>query len=42
MDVVVERVNTIMARALYYRQFKVILAALEEEYSDLILHNNVR
>ena len=42
MDVVVKSVNKIMARTLYHRQFKVILAALEEEYSDLILHNNVR
>ena len=42
MDVVVKCVNKITARVLNRREFRQFLLDMEEEYSDLILHCEVR
>ncbi|GFX29947.1 general transcription factor II-I repeat domain-containing protein 2A [Trichonephila clavipes] len=41
MNLVIKTVNSILSKALYYRQFTEILNELETQYSDL-LHNKVR
>uniref|UniRef100_A0A8C4X7H4 HAT C-terminal dimerisation domain-containing protein n=1 Tax=Erpetoichthys calabaricus TaxID=27687 RepID=A0A8C4X7H4_ERPCA len=42
MELVIKIVNTIVAKALYHRQFKEFLVEMESEYADLLLHNKVR
>jgi hypothetical protein len=41
MESVIKIVNTIVAKALSYRQFKEFLVDMESEYADLLLHNKV-
>ena len=42
MNVVIEIINKIMARALNHRQFRMLLEEVDSMYSDLLLHNKVR
>ncbi|XP_066471497.1 protein FAM200C-like isoform X2 [Tiliqua scincoides] len=42
MDVVIQIVNKIMAKALNHHQFRLLLDEVESTYSDLLLHNKVR
>ena len=42
MELVIKIVNTIVARALYHRQFKEFLDEMGSEYAGLLLHNKGR
>ncbi|XP_055585250.1 general transcription factor II-I repeat domain-containing protein 2-like [Uranotaenia lowii] len=42
MNLVIKIVNSILTNPLYHRQFKEVLAEMENQYSDLLLHNKVR
>ena len=42
MNLVIKTINSILAKALYHRQFKEFFEEIESQYSDLILHNKVR
>ncbi|XP_074028528.1 general transcription factor II-I repeat domain-containing protein 2A-like [Leptinotarsa decemlineata] len=42
MNLVIKIVNSILAKALYHRQFQEFLEEIENQYSDLLLHNKVR
>ncbi|KAI5088835.1 general transcription factor II-I repeat domain-containing protein 2-like, partial [Silurus meridionalis] len=42
INVVIQIVNTIMAKGLNHRQFRLLLDELESSYSDHLLHNRVR
>ena len=42
MNLVIEMVNKIIAKALNHRQFRALLDEVDCEYSDLLLHNKVR
>ncbi|KAK7896668.1 hypothetical protein WMY93_021993 [Mugilogobius chulae] len=42
MNLVIEMVNKIIAKALNHRQFRALLDEVDSEYSDLLLHNKVR
>ena len=42
MNVVIQIVNKIMAKALNHRQFRSLLDEVDSTYSDLLLHNRVR
>lgn len=42
MNLVIEMVNKIIAKALNPRQFRALLDEVDSEYSDLLLHNKVR
>ena len=42
MELVITIINSILAKALYHRQFKEFLFEMESEYADLLLHNKVR
>ena len=41
MELVIKIVNTMLAKALYHRQFKIFLVDLESEYKDLLINNAV-
>ncbi|GFW22136.1 general transcription factor II-I repeat domain-containing protein 2A [Trichonephila clavipes] len=41
-SLVIKIVNSILSKALYYRQFKEFLSEMETQYFDLLLHNEVR
>ncbi|CAG9818142.1 unnamed protein product [Phaedon cochleariae] len=42
MNLVIKIINSILAKALYHRQFKDFLEEINSQYSDLLLHNKVR
>lgn len=42
MNSVIKIINTILAKPLYHRQFKVLLDEMDSDYVDLLLHNKVR
>ena len=42
MNLVIEMVNKLIAKALNHRQFRALLDEVDCEYSDLLLHNKVR
>ncbi|GBO27302.1 hypothetical protein AVEN_275120-1 [Araneus ventricosus] len=42
MDLVIKIINSILAKALYHRQFKDFLEEIDIEFSDLLLHNKVQ
>lgn len=42
MNLVIEMVNKIIAKALNHRQFRALLDEVDSEYSNLLLHNKVR
>ena len=42
MNLVIQVVNKIIAKALNHRQFRELLDEVDSEYSDLLLHNKVR
>uniref|UniRef100_A0A8C1I0R4 HAT C-terminal dimerisation domain-containing protein n=1 Tax=Cyprinus carpio carpio TaxID=630221 RepID=A0A8C1I0R4_CYPCA len=42
MNLVIEMVNKIIAKALNHRQFRALLDEVDSEYSDLLLHNKVQ
>ncbi|GBL84493.1 General transcription factor II-I repeat domain-containing protein 2A [Araneus ventricosus] len=42
MNLVIKIINSILAKALYHRQFKDFLEEINSQFSDLLLHNNVR
>lgn len=42
MNLVIQMVNKIIAKALNHRQFRELLDEVDSEYSDLLLHNKVR
>ncbi|CAH1731510.1 unnamed protein product [Aphis gossypii] len=42
MNLVIKIINSILAKALYHRQFKDFLEEIDSPYSDLLLHNKVR
>jgi hypothetical protein len=42
MNFVIKVTNSILAKPLYHRQFKVLLDEMDSEYVDLLLHNKVR
>lgn len=42
MNLVIKIINSILAKALYHRQFKDFLKEIDSPYSDLLLHNKVR
>ena len=42
MNLVIQIVNKIIAKALNHRQFRELLDEVDSEYSDLLLHNKVR
>lgn len=42
MELVIKIINSIVAKALYHRQFKEFIIEVESEYADLLLHNKVR
>ncbi|GBN85329.1 General transcription factor II-I repeat domain-containing protein 2B [Araneus ventricosus] len=42
MSLVIKIINSILAKALYHRQFKDFLEEIDRQFSDLLLHNKVR
>ncbi|GBM81164.1 General transcription factor II-I repeat domain-containing protein 2A [Araneus ventricosus] len=42
MNLVIKIINSMMAKALYHRQFKDFLEEIDSQFSDLLLHNKVR
>ncbi|KAK1345432.1 hypothetical protein QTO34_007889 [Cnephaeus nilssonii] len=42
MELVINIINSIIAKALNHHQFKEFLVEMESEYADLLLHNKVR
>ncbi|GBM38169.1 Protein ZBED8 [Araneus ventricosus] len=42
MNLVIKIINSILAKALYHRQFKDFLEEIDSQFSDLLLHNKVR
>ncbi|XP_075217838.1 general transcription factor II-I repeat domain-containing protein 2-like [Lycorma delicatula] len=42
MELVINIINSMVAKALHHHQFKEFLIELESEYADLLLHNKVR
>ncbi|GBN70018.1 General transcription factor II-I repeat domain-containing protein 2A [Araneus ventricosus] len=42
MNLVIKVINSILAKALYHRQFKDFLEGIDSQFSDLLLHNKVR
>ncbi|GBL74245.1 General transcription factor II-I repeat domain-containing protein 2A [Araneus ventricosus] len=42
MNLVIKIMNSILAKALYHRQFKAFLEEIDSQFSDLLLHNKVR
>ncbi|GBM85160.1 General transcription factor II-I repeat domain-containing protein 2A [Araneus ventricosus] len=42
MNLVIKVINSILAKALYHRQFKDFLEEIDSQFSDLLLHNKVR
>ncbi|GBO04589.1 General transcription factor II-I repeat domain-containing protein 2A [Araneus ventricosus] len=42
MNLVIKIINSILAKALYHRQFKDFLEEMDSQFSDLLLHNKVR
>ncbi|GFY13302.1 protein ZBED8 [Trichonephila clavipes] len=42
MELMITIINSILAKALNYHQFKEFLFEMESEYTDLVLNNNVR
>ncbi|GBM39211.1 hypothetical protein AVEN_223830-1 [Araneus ventricosus] len=42
MNLVIKITNSILAKALYHRQFKDFLEEIDSQFSDLLLHNKVR
>ncbi|GBM99129.1 General transcription factor II-I repeat domain-containing protein 2A [Araneus ventricosus] len=42
MNLVIKIINSILAQALYHRQFKDFLEEIDSQFSDLLLHNKVR
>ncbi|GBM86490.1 General transcription factor II-I repeat domain-containing protein 2A [Araneus ventricosus] len=42
MNLVIKNINSILAKALYHRQFKDFLEEIDSQFSDLLLHNKVR
>ncbi|GBN56679.1 General transcription factor II-I repeat domain-containing protein 2A [Araneus ventricosus] len=42
MSLVIKIINSILAKALYHRQFKDFLEEIDSQFSDLLLHNKVR
>ncbi|GBN22635.1 Zinc finger BED domain-containing protein 5 [Araneus ventricosus] len=42
MNLVIKIINSILAKALYHRQFKYFLEEIDSQFSDLLLHNKVR
>ncbi|GBL74894.1 General transcription factor II-I repeat domain-containing protein 2A [Araneus ventricosus] len=41
MNLVIKIINSILAKALYHRQFKDFLEEIDSQFSDLLLHNKV-
>ncbi|GBM42554.1 General transcription factor II-I repeat domain-containing protein 2A [Araneus ventricosus] len=42
MNLVIKIINSILAKALYHRQFKDFIEEIDSQFSDLLLHNEVR
>ncbi|GBN19757.1 General transcription factor II-I repeat domain-containing protein 2A [Araneus ventricosus] len=42
MNLVIKIINSILAKALYHHQFKDFLEEIDNQFSDLLLHNKVR
>ncbi|GBM60290.1 General transcription factor II-I repeat domain-containing protein 2B [Araneus ventricosus] len=42
MNLVIKIINSILAKALYHRQFKNFLEEIDSQFSDLLLRNKVR
>ncbi|GBO13690.1 General transcription factor II-I repeat domain-containing protein 2A [Araneus ventricosus] len=42
MNLVIKIINSILAKSLYHRQFKDFLEEIDDQFSDLLLHNKVR
>ncbi|GBN24299.1 General transcription factor II-I repeat domain-containing protein 2B [Araneus ventricosus] len=42
MNLVIKIINSILAKALYHRQFKDFLEEIDSQFSDRFLHNKVR
>ncbi|GBO20897.1 hypothetical protein AVEN_138274-1 [Araneus ventricosus] len=42
MNLVIKIINSILAKALYHRQFKDFLEEIDSQFSDVLLHNKVR
>ncbi|GBM02777.1 General transcription factor II-I repeat domain-containing protein 2A [Araneus ventricosus] len=42
MNLLIKIINSILAKALYHRQFKDFLEEIDSQFSDLFLHNKVR
>ncbi|GBN49229.1 General transcription factor II-I repeat domain-containing protein 2A [Araneus ventricosus] len=42
MNLVIKIINSILAKALYHRQFKDFFEEIDSQFSDLLLHNKVR
>ncbi|GBM23263.1 General transcription factor II-I repeat domain-containing protein 2A [Araneus ventricosus] len=42
INLVIKIINSILAKALYHRQFKDFLEEIDSQFSDLLLHNKVR
>nr|GBO24798.1 General transcription factor II-I repeat domain-containing protein 2A [Araneus ventricosus]GBO24799.1 General transcription factor II-I repeat domain-containing protein 2A [Araneus ventricosus] len=42
MNLVIKIINSILAKAIYHRQFKDFLEEIDSQFSDLLLHNKVR
>ncbi|GBM08185.1 General transcription factor II-I repeat domain-containing protein 2A [Araneus ventricosus] len=42
MNLVIKIINSILAKAIYHRQFKDFLEEIDNQFSDLLLHNKVR
>ncbi|GBM95545.1 Protein ZBED8 [Araneus ventricosus] len=42
MNLIIKIINSILAKALYHRQFKDFLKEIDSQSSDLLLHNKVR
>ncbi|GBM97382.1 General transcription factor II-I repeat domain-containing protein 2B [Araneus ventricosus] len=42
MNLIIKIINSLLAKALYHRQFKDFLEEIDIQFSDLIMHNKVR
>ncbi|CAL1290296.1 unnamed protein product, partial [Larinioides sclopetarius] len=42
MNLVTKIINSILAKALYYRQFKDFFEEIDSQFSDLLLHNKAQ
>ncbi|GBO21624.1 General transcription factor II-I repeat domain-containing protein 2A [Araneus ventricosus] len=42
MNLLIKIITSILAKALYHRQFKDFLEGIDSQFSDLLLHNKVR